>query len=207
MHITNMNKSVCNRRVITGFLVLTNVLVVLLIYLSIFFEIELHAQQYNTISIVRATALPLVNTEGNQVKVVLNYSMGESFLGERINAVMGIYDRQNGSLIKMSSFPNGFVINNTEGTIQLTSTLTEPKIQNISTIVTLTNAEKSARYSNDVRSDLDLRSILPTSLPAVTLDETSSLPPPPALPPSPPSIESNGEGQETGASDDDSNSD
>ena len=172
-----MNKSVCNRTVITGFLVLTNVLVVLLIYLSFFFEIELHAQQQNTISLVRATALPLVNTEGNQVKVVLNYSMGESFLGERINAVMGIYDRQNGSLIKMSSFPNGFVINNTEGTIQLTSTLTEPKIQNISTIVTLTNAEKSARYSNDVRSDLDLRSILPTSLPAVTLDETSSLPP------------------------------
>ena len=134
------------------------------------------------------------------MKVVLNYSMGESFLGERINAVMGSYDRQNGSLIKMSSFPNGFVINNTEGTIQLTSTLTEPKIQNISTIVTLTNAEKSARYSNDVRSDLDLRSILPTSLPAVTLDETSSLPPPPA------SIESNEEGQEAAASDHDFNS-
>src|ERR687892_1104002 len=147
MHITNMNKSVCNRRVITGFLVLTNVLVVLLIYLSIFFEIELHAQQHNTISIVRATALPLVNTEGNQVKVVLNYSMGESFLGERINAVMGIYDRQNGSLIKLSSFPNGLILNNTEGTIQLTSTLTDPKIQNISTIVTLTNAEKSEKYS------------------------------------------------------------
>src|SRR5918996_2264484 len=201
MHIINMNKSLGIRTVITGFLALTSVLVVMLIYLSIFFEIELlHAQQYNTISIVRATALPLVNTEGNQVKVVLNYSMGESFLGERINAVMGIYDRQNGSLIKMSSFPNGFVINNTEGTIQLTSTLTEPKIQNISTIVTLTNAEKSARYSNDVRSDLDLRSILPTSLPAVTLDETSSLPPPPA------SIESNEEGQEAAASDDDSNS-
>ena len=178
-----------------------------LIYLSIFFEIELHAQQHNTISIVRATVLPLVNTEGNQVKVVLNYSIGESFLGERINAVMGIYDRQNGSLIKLSSFPNGIILNNTEGTVQLTSTLTDPKIQNISTIVTLTNAEKSEKYSNDVRSDLDLRSILPTSLPALTLDDTSTPPPTPALPPSPPSIESNGEGQETGASDDDSNSD
>src|SRR5918996_859297 len=207
MHITNMNKSVCNRRDITGFLVLTNVLVVLLIYLSIFFEIELHAQQYNTISIVRATALPLVNTEGNQVKVVLNYSMGESFLGERINAVMGIYDRQNGSLIKLSSFPNGLILNNTEGTIQLTSTLTDPKIQNISTIVTLTNTEKSEKYSNDVRSDLDLGSILPTSLPALTLDETSPPPSTSALPPPPPSIDSNGEGQEADAADDNSNSD
>jgi hypothetical protein len=179
-----------------------------LIYLSIFFEIELlHAQQQNTISVVRATTLPLVNIEGNQVKVVLNYSMGESFLGERINAVMGIYDRQNGSLIKLSSFPNGLILNNTEGTIQLTSTLTDPKIQNISTIVTLTDAEKSEKYSNDVRSDLDLGSILPTSLPALTLDETSPPPSTSALPPPPPSIESNGEGQEADAADDDSNSD
>jgi hypothetical protein len=199
-----MIKFIDNRPIITGFLALTNVLVAL-IYLSIFSEIELYAQQQNTISIVRATALPLVNTEGNQVKVVLNYSVGESFLGERINAVMGIYDRQNGSLIKLSSFPNGFVLNDTEGTIQLTSTLTDPKIQNISTIVTLTNAEKSEKYSNDIRSDLDLRSILPSSLPALTLDETSP-PPIPALPPPPASIESNEEGQGAGGSDDDSNS-
>lgn len=202
-----MNKFVCNKTV-TAFLVLTSLLVMVLIYLSIFFEIELlHAQQQNTISVIRATTLPLVNTEGNQVKVVLNYSMGESFLGERINAVMGIYDRQNGSLIKLSSFPNGLILNNTEGTIQLTSTLTDPKIQNISTIVTLTNAEKSEKYSNDVRSDLDLGSILPTSLPALTLDETSPPPSTSALPPPSPSIESNGEGQEADAADDDSNSD
>ena len=202
-----MNRFIDNRTFIIGFLALTNILVAL-IYLSIFYEIELlHAQQQNTISLVRATALPLINTEGNQVKVVLNYSMGESFLGERINAVMGIYDRQNGSLIKLSSFPNGLILNNTEGTIQLTSTLTDPKIQNISTIVTLTNAEKSEKYSNDVRSDLDLGSILPTSLPALTLDETSPPPSTSALPPPPPSIESNGEGQEADAADDNSNSD
>ena len=70
----------------------------------------------------------------------------------------------NGTLIKLSSFPDGFILNNTAGTIQLASTLTDPKIQNISTIVTLTNAVKSEKYSNDVRSDLDLRAILPTSL-------------------------------------------
>ena len=62
-------------------------------------EVELLAQQQGTISIVRATALPLVNAEGNQVKVVINYSMGsESFLGQRVNAIMGIYDRLNGDL-------------------------------------------------------------------------------------------------------------
>jgi hypothetical protein len=90
------------------------------------------------------TALPLVNAEGNQVKVVINYSMGnDSLLGQRINAIMGVYDRINGTLIKLSSFPDGFILNNTEGTLQLASTLNDPQIQNISTIVTLTNAEKS----------------------------------------------------------------
>ena len=112
--------------------------------------------------------------KGNQVKLIINYSIGdESIVGQKINAVMGIYDRINGTLIKLSSFPDGYILNNTVGTIQLASTLTDPKIQNISTIVTLTNAEKSEKYSNDVRSDLDLRAILPTSLPGLS----ESLPP------------------------------
>ena len=68
------------------------------------------AQQRGTISVVSATALPLVNSEGNQIKVVLNYSIGsESIVGQRINAQMGIYDRINGTLIKLSSFPDGFI--------------------------------------------------------------------------------------------------
>jgi hypothetical protein len=111
--------------------------------LSLSYPEDLYAQQHGTISVIQATALPLVNTEGNQVKLIINYSIGdESIVGQKINAVMGIYDRINGTLIKLSSFPDGFILNNTAGTIQLASTLTDPMIQNISTIVTLTNAEK-----------------------------------------------------------------
>jgi hypothetical protein len=127
---------------------------------------ELFAQQNNTISVEQATVLHLTTAEGNQVKVRINYNMGdESIVGQRINAIMGIYDRENGSLIKLTSFPNGFVINSTEGTTQLSSTLTDANIQNISAIVALTDVEKSEKYSNDVRTDLDLGTILPTSLP------------------------------------------
>jgi hypothetical protein len=158
-------------------------------------EVELHAQQRGTISVIQATALPLVNSEGNQVKVVLNYSIGdESVVGQKINAVMGIYDRINGTLIKLSSFPDGIILNNTAGTIQMASTLIDPAIQNISTIVTLTNEDKTEKYSNEVRSDLDLRAILPTSLSELTLDET--------LAPTPPSSPSS-----TNSAEDDSNSD
>jgi hypothetical protein len=182
--------------VITVFLVSIYLLAFLSFSLSL--AADVHAQHQGTISVKQATALPLVNTEGNQVKVVIDYSMGsESLLGQRMNAIMGIYDRINGTLIKLSSFPDGFILNNTAGTIQLASTLSDPKIQNISTIVTLTNADKSEKYSNEVRSDLDLSAVLPTSLPS--LSETL----PPALPSSsPPSIADNGE--ETSSSDDNS---
>ena len=177
-----MNKIVNNKTVTVGFLAL--------IYLSSFIWFssssgQLFAQQQGTISVVQATALPLVNAEGNQVKLMINYSMGdESIVGQRINAQMGIYDRINGTLIKLSSFPDGFILNNTVGTIQLASTLTDPKIQNISTIVTLTNEEKTEKYSNDVRSDLDLSAVLPTSLPALNETLPSALLPPPLPPPS-----------------------
>ena len=197
-----MNKFVDSRTVIVSFLITFGLFVC--DSFSFSSEIELLAQRQGTISVDRATALPLVNTEGNQGKVVINYSMvNESFLGQRINAVMGIYDRINGSLIKLTSFPDGFILNNTQGTIQLASTLTDPKLQNISTIVTLTNAEKSEKYSNDARSDLDLSSILPTSLPVPALSEILAPTPPPLLPPS---SGSTGDNQEEAPSDDNSNS-
>jgi hypothetical protein len=164
---------------------------------SLFSTVDLHAQQRSTISVIQATALPLVNAEGNQVKLIINYSIeDESIIGQKINAQMGIYDRINGTLIKLSSFPNGLILNNTEGTITMTSTLTDPKVQNISTIVTLTNAEKFEKYSNDVRSDLDLSAILPTSLLGTTLSGTSVLPPPP------PASTVNNEDQETDSDND-----
>jgi hypothetical protein len=160
-----MNKILTHISVISGFVAAFN----LIMYgysSSVSSEGELFAQQRGSISIEQANALPLTTAEGNQVKVIVNYNIGdESLLGQRINAIMGIYDRDTGSLIKLSSFPNGFIINNTEGTTQLATTLTELNIQNISAIVTLTNAEKSEKYSNDVRADLNLRTILPTALP------------------------------------------
>lgn len=188
-----MNMFVDNKTVITSFLVLA------LIYFPLSSAVDLFAQQRGNISVNQATALPLVNSEGTQVKLIINYSIGdESIVGQKINVQMGIYDRINGTLIKLSSFPDGFILNNTAGTIQMASTLTDPMIQNISTIVTLTNEEKTEKYSNDVRSDLDFSAILPTSLPGLALNETS---PPQSLPPS---LVDNGKNQEETSIDDDS---
>jgi len=161
-----MNKTLSHLSVITGSIVILNLIIYS--YSSSPLERDLFAQPRGTISINQANALPLTTTEGNQVKVIINYSMGDkSVVGQRINAIMGIYDRETDSLLKLSSFPNGFIINNTEGTTQLATTLTDLNIKNISAIITLTNAEKSEKYSNDVRADLNLRTILPTTLPSL----------------------------------------
>ena len=161
-----MNKTLSHLSVITGSIVVLNLIIYS--YSSSSLERDLFAQTRGTISINQANALPLTTTEGNQVKVIINYSMGDkSVVGQRINAIMGIYDRETGSLLKLSSFPNGFIINNTEGTTQLATTLIDLNIKNISAIITLTNAEKSEKYSNDVRADLNLRTILPTALPSL----------------------------------------
>lgn len=166
MYVINMNKTLSHLSVITGSIVVLNLIIYS--YSSSSLERELFAQSRSTISINQANALPLTTTEGNQVKVMINYSIGDkSVVGQRINAIMGIYDRETGSLLKLSSFPNGFIINNTEGTTQLATTLTDLNIKNISAIITLTNAEKSEKYSNDVRADLNLRTILPTTLPSL----------------------------------------
>jgi hypothetical protein len=194
-----MNKLVDSRKIVAGSITL--ICLSAFIWFSSYLE-ELFAQQQGTITVVQATALPLINTEGNQVKLIINYSIGdESIVGQRINAQMGIYDRINGTLIKLTSFPDGFVLNSTEGTIQMASTLTDPKIQNISTIVTLTNEAKTEKYSNAVRSDLDMRAILPTALPEITLNETLAAPPPP--PPPPPSSVSSAEDDSDSNSDED----
>jgi len=147
-------------------LIVKPIAVAIMITTLVLSEGELFAQQRCTISIDQAVALPLTTAEGNQVRVVINYDIkDQSLVGQRLNAIMGIYDRQNGTLIKLSSFPNGFILNNTNGTTQLATTLTDPKIQNISAIVTITNGDKTEKYTNDVRADLDLRTILPTTLP------------------------------------------
>ena len=160
--------------VITGSIVVLNLIIYSYFYSSL--ERDLLAQSRGTISINQANALPLTTTEGNQVKVIINYNIEDkSVVGQRINAIMGIYDRETGSLLKLSSFPNEFIINNTEGTTQLATTLTDLDIKNISAIVTLTNEEKSEKYSNDVRADLDLRAILPTTLSLLQENLTSSL--------------------------------
>jgi hypothetical protein len=107
-----------------------------------------------------AQFIPRLNTtEGSQVKVLVNYTVNDpSIVNQTINAVMNVYT-SNGTLIKTSSFPAGFTANNF-GTQQLTTTIKGNPIQNITAVITITNAAKLIPLSNSLTTKLNLGQVI-----------------------------------------------
>jgi hypothetical protein len=107
-----------------------------------------------------AQFIPRLNTtEGSQVKVLVNYTVNDpSIVNQTINAVMNVYT-SNGTLIKTSSFPAGFTANNF-GTQQLATTIKGNPIQNITTVITITNAAKLIPLSNSLTTKLNLGQVI-----------------------------------------------
>jgi hypothetical protein len=112
------------------------------------------------ISLQNSTFLPLTTTQGNQLKVSLNYDLqNASITGQTINAVMKLYDHD-GTLIKTSSFPAGFTAQSS-GKSELKSTLTNNSIQDLIANVTFTNSAKTDIISNELSIPLKLVGLKP----------------------------------------------
>jgi hypothetical protein len=94
--------------------------------------------------------------EGNhQVKVLVNYTLANnSFISANANAVLKIYAR-NGTLLKTSSFPSGFILEN-NGTKQLLTNIPYKSIENITAVIGLTNQNKTFPLSNSLNIPLTL---------------------------------------------------
>jgi hypothetical protein len=81
--------------------------------------------------------IPLTNSPGNQVKLLLNYTVDDfSLINKPVNALMEIYGT-NQSLIRVSSFSEP-IIANQSGTVQLASTFEDEKINDLTEIATIT---------------------------------------------------------------------
>jgi hypothetical protein len=110
-----------------------------------------------------AQFLPLTsNNQSHQIKVIVNYSVTDPSLvnDQNMNAIMRVYS-SNGTLIKISSFPNGFIINSTSGQTQLATTLTNNTVKNVKAVVMFTNATKNANFSNPLDVNLNLGQKIP----------------------------------------------
>ena len=91
-----------------------------------------------------------LNDTGNyQIKVFVDYSVTDpTLIGQKINAVMKVYS-SDGSLLKTTSYPAGFLVNKTGGTHLLTN-IPIPAAQNITTETVFTDLNKTNQLSNPI---------------------------------------------------------
>ena len=107
--------------------------------------------------------IPLTNSPGDQLKVIVDYLVtDQSTVGESVNAVMEMFSVSNQSLIKISSFPNP-IIANASGTVQLATTFPDNSVTDVVSLITFTDAEKEMALSDPLTLTLKLGQSSPTS--------------------------------------------
>ena len=99
--------------------------------------------------------------QDNQVKVLLKSLTTNDTSGlnnKTINAVMKIYSI-NGTLLKTSSYPQGFNYNSTES-IKLATNIADKSIETVTAVIQLTNLEKTQPLSDPLTIKLGLGQVI-----------------------------------------------
>ena len=99
--------------------------------------------------------------QDNQVKVLLKSLTTADSAGlnnKLINAVMKVYSI-NGTLLKTSSYPQGFNYNNTES-IKLATNIADKSIETVTAVIQLTNLEKTQSLSDPLTIKLGLGQVI-----------------------------------------------
>jgi len=99
--------------------------------------------------------------QDNQVKVLLKSLTTADSAGlnnKTINAVMKVYSI-NGTLLKTSSYPQGFNYNNTES-IKLATNIADKSIESVTAVIQLTNLEKTQSLSDPLTIKLGLGQVI-----------------------------------------------
>jgi hypothetical protein len=99
--------------------------------------------------------------QDNQVKVLLKSLTTADSAGlnnKTINAVMKVYSI-NGTLLKTSSYPQGFNYNNTES-IKLATNIADKSIETVTAVIQLTNLEKTQPLSDPLTIKLGLGQVI-----------------------------------------------
>lgn len=145
---------------------LTRYTIVLTLILSIFVfypitsntqSLFAQSKQGIIISLANSSFSPLTNTDANQLKVNVKYSIQDALLkNQKINAVMYVF-APNGTLLKISSFPSGFIATGNGGIEMLKSTFNDKLLKSVVANVTFTDLAKSKSLSNILTVKLPLK--------------------------------------------------
>jgi hypothetical protein len=116
------------------------------------------------ITLDNANFTSLTTGEGNQAGVFISYTIEDSsIVGQTINAVMKVY-APNGTLIRTTSYPNGFIAQNSDGKAELKTTITDQTVESVTANITFTDLNKTETISNELTAKLDLTSTTSTSV-------------------------------------------
>jgi hypothetical protein len=108
------------------------------------------------ISLLNSTFVPLTNSDANQVKVNVEYTIeDESIQNQIVNAVMEVY-APNGTLIRTTSIPSGFTVQSDGGVEVLRTTFRDKSLQSVSINIIFTDLTKKIALSNAITEDLEL---------------------------------------------------
>lgn len=108
------------------------------------------------ISLLNSTFVPLTNSDANQVKVNVEYTLeDESIQNQIVNAVMEVY-APNGTLIRTTSIPSGFTIQSDGGVEVLRTTLHDKSLESVSINIVFTDLTKKIPLSNAITEELKL---------------------------------------------------
>lgn len=98
-----------------------------------------------------AQSAPVNGTTSHRIIVNVSYSVSDpTLIGQKINAVMKVHS-SNGSIIKTTSFPTGFIANKTD-TAELLTNIPKSYAQNITTETVFTDLNKTNILSNIVKT-------------------------------------------------------
>jgi hypothetical protein len=125
------------------------------------------------ITVANSSFMPLTNTDANQVRVNIEYMIkDESIKSERLNAVMKVY-APNGTLLRTTSSPGGFVPENNDGVEALKTTFRDKSLQTVLANITFIDLARKIPISNVITVNLDLEEAPTTGSPLS--ENTSSL--------------------------------
>ena len=114
------------------------------------------------ISLGNSSFVTLTNTDANQVRVNVKYTVeDESLKNKMINAVMAVF-APNGSLLRTTSFPTGFTAEGDGGVQSLKTTFRDKSLESVMANITFTDLAKSKAVSNILTVNLDLKDTPPT---------------------------------------------
>jgi hypothetical protein len=103
------------------------------------------------IKLGNAQSTPVNGTTDYKINVTISYSVSDpGLIGKKINAVMKVHG-SNGTIVKTTSFPTGFIANKTD-TARLLTSIPKVYVQNITTETVFTDLNKTNILSNVVKT-------------------------------------------------------